>query len=172
MSTASGRRSGRIWLEALLVVTLIGILAWFLFPRKSDKPEQSKTNPAVQRVMDIYAKLADKYLKARPETSPAEYASAMGELCDVLERQDMSDCPKDFQLACAHNIRAIRDGQAALRRCPNGFLEGVAMGATNHLVRGEADGGLTRLEGDIKEAMSRIRTTSDEVERIGAKYTD
>jgi len=172
MSTASGRRSGRIWLEALLVVTLIGTLTWFLFPRKPSKPEQPKTNPAVQRVMDTYGKLADRYLKAGPETSPAQYASNMGELCDVLERQDMSECPRDFQVACKQNIRAIRDAQVALQQYPESFVDGVAAGAMNYLLRGEADGGVTRLEENLKAALRRIRTTSDEVERVAAKYTD
>ena len=40
----------------------------------------------------------------------------------------------------------------------------------NSLLRGESDGGQSRLEGDVKRSLERVRTTWEEVERIGAKY--
>ena len=60
--------------------------------------------------------------------------------------------------------------QAAVKQLPDGFLEGVLMGAVNRLLRGEEDGGTGRLEGDVKRAAERVRATWEEVEKIGAKY--
>lgn len=169
MSTAPGRSLGGVTLVALLLGVFIGSVIVILFLRKP--PEPPLANPAVQEVLRAYERLADKYLAAKPDTTPAQYVWAMGQLCEALERQDMSECPRDFRVACEQNIRAIRDAKAILERCPDGFLQGVAMGAMNYLVRGEADGGLSRLENDVQAALRRIRFTSDEVERIASKYT-
>jgi hypothetical protein len=84
----------------------------------------------------------------------------------------MSGCPKDFRVACTQNIRALRDAQRVIRRCPNGVVEGLLTGAKNYWLRGENDGGATRLQDEVKAALKRVRATSDEVERIAAKYTD
>jgi hypothetical protein len=44
------------------------------------------------------------------------------------------------------------------------------MGAMNGILRGEVDGGTSRLEGGLKRALERVRDTWIEVEKIGAKY--
>jgi hypothetical protein len=169
--SAANQKPARFTLGALLLVMVIGGIAWFVISRTPGLLGP-KGNPAVQRIMDTYNELADKYLVDNHEKSPSRNAAALGELCDILERQDKSGCPRDFQVACAQNIRAIRDAKALLERMPENALGGAAMGAMNYLLRGEADGGLTRMHGEIEEALKRIRFTSDEVERIAAKYTN
>lgn len=169
MPSASAWQSVLVKLQTLLIVILIGGVVWLVFPRT---PEGSRHKAAVQRIVHGYTQLADKYLAARPDTTPSQYALAMGQFCDALERLDMSDCPNDLEVACKQNIRAIRDGQAVLQQFPESFLEGVASGAMNYLVRGEPDGGLSRLEEEVQRALERIRVTSENVENIAAKYTD
>jgi hypothetical protein len=170
MSTTPRWPASRVTLVTLLLGLVIGGAAAGMLLRKS--VESPRSNPAVQRVLRVYGELTDTYLAAKPGTSLSQYARALGQVCEALESQDMSGCPRDFQVACTQNIRAIRDAQALLHRCPDSFLQGMAMGATNYLLRGEADGGLARLEHEVAQALKRIRLTSDEVERIAAKYTD
>lgn len=44
------------------------------------------------------------------------------------------------------------------------------MGAMNSILWGERDGGASRLEGDVKRTLERVRDTWIEVEKIGARY--
>jgi hypothetical protein len=175
MLTAPGRVSWRIALIALAIGIGIGsAVVVFLqrnHPDADRHAETRRTYPAVEKVLHAYEDLDVKYLKAKRGVTPVQYARAMGEFCEELERQPMAGCPRDFQVAVEHNIRAIRDAQAILRRCPNGFLEGMAMGAANYLGRGEMDGGLGRLEKEVQAALDRIQDTSNDVERIAAKYS-
>ena len=62
------------------------------------------------------------------------------------------------------------ESELDIQQLPDGFLEGVFMGAVNRLLRGETDGGTSRLEGGLKRALERVRDTWIEVEKIGAKY--
>ncbi len=105
-----------------------------------------------------------------PKVTPAQLAWSIGGYCDRLERLDMTDCPAEFRVAYTQHMRAWRDTQAALKQLPDGLLEGVLMGIGNFFLRREADGGVARLEGDLRRAQERVRATWEEVEKIGAKY--
>ena len=173
MSASTGQ-SGNIKFGIVVFAVLIAAIAWHFSLRTHDSQsaQTPRTNPAVERVMNTYNALVKKYEKLPRDITPAQYAAVLGELCDVLERQEMSGCPRDFRVACEQNARALRDAQRAVEQYPESFVEGVATGALNYWIRGEKDGGVTRLRDDVKSALNRVRATSDEVERIAANYTD
>ncbi len=130
----------------------------------------NKIKAAIEQVMKADEKLAKQRDNLPPNATPSQIAWSIGVYCDGLEKIDMSECPADFRVAYKQHIRAWRETQAAVAQLPDSFLEGVFVGFFNSLLRGEVDGGTGRLEGDLKRAMERVRTTWEEVEKIGAKY--
>jgi hypothetical protein len=134
------------------------------------KAAADKTKWAIERVLRADEKLYKEGMKLAPNAAPSHLARAIGVYCDGLDQLDMSDCPADFRVAYRQHVRAWREAQAVVKGLPEGFLQGVFMGVFNALLRGEADGGRGRLEGDLKHAMERVRTTWEEVEKTGAKY--
>lgn len=119
---------------------------------------------------------ADQELARERESSvpasagPIAMAAAVGRYCDRLESLDMSGCPADFRVAFRHHIGAWREVQAALQQYPDGFLQGLLVGAVNGMLRGEQDGGQSRLEGALRTGLERVRDTWIEVEKIGAAH--
>jgi hypothetical protein len=108
--------------------------------------------------------------KIGEDATPSQVAQAINSSCSQAEALDLSKCPAEFRVAYKQHLRAWRDAQAAVQQLPDGFLEGVFMGAMNSLLRDESDGGQKRLEGDLKRAIERVRTSWEEVEKSGAKY--
>lgn len=137
---------------------------------RAKRAEEERIKAAILRVFDADAALAKKREALPPKASPSQVAWAVSNYCTELERINMSDCPADFRVAYKHHMTAWRETLAAIQQLPDGFLEGVFMGAMNSVLRGEADGGQSRLEGGFQAALTRVRTTWEEVERIGAKY--
>ncbi len=112
-----------------------------------------------------------KQIKSLPSNAaPSQVAQAIDKYCGELERVDMSDCPADFRVAYRHHIGACHEARRALEKLPDSILEGFFMGAINAALRGEMDGGTSRLEGGVNQAFGRVRETWIEVEKIGAKY--
>ena len=134
----------------------------------SSSAERNKA--AILRVLRQDQELTKKRESLPPNSSPSEIARAVGQYCTDLERLELSDCPADFRVAYRQHMRAWREAQAAIQQLPDSFLEGVFVGALNSFLRGEHDGGAARLEGDLKRSLERVRTTWEEVEKIGAKY--
>jgi hypothetical protein len=173
LSFSAGSEKGE---KMTLRLPLLGLLGHLLIlggtgcSHAPDKPQPDKTKVAVERVMKADQKLMEERDKLPPQATPSQMAWAVGSYCDALEHLDMTDCPADFRVAYKQHMRAWREVLAALQQLPDGFLEGVLVGAVNALLRGEIDGGATRLEGDLKQAIERVRTTWEEVEKIGARY--
>ena len=132
--------------------------------------EAERTKVVVLRVLQADRQLSKRFEALPPNTTPSQFAWAVGMYCDGLERLEMSDCPADFRVAYRHHVQAWRETQAALKQLPDGFLEGLFMGAMNSFLRREQDGGVARLEGGLQRAMERVRDTWIEVEKTGAKY--
>jgi hypothetical protein len=130
--------------------------------------EKAKQN--ILRVLRADKDLAKKRDSLTPNAAPGQIAWSVGQYCNDLERLDMSDCPPDFQVAYRHHMGAWREAQAAIQALPDGFLEGLFMGAMNRILRGERDGGVHRLEIGLNRALERVRDTWIEVEKIGARY--
>jgi hypothetical protein len=174
MFHATGRRSSIVRFGIVVSVILMGGVASYSRQPGPDsrKSDPNTTNAAVEHVMDVYDAQFEKYRNAPRNMPVADYAAALGKIAGVLDKEDKSGCPKDFQVACTQNIRALRDAQQVIRRCPKGVVEGLLTGAKNYWLRGENDGGASRLQDEVKAALKRVRATSDEVERIAAKYTD
>lgn len=105
-----------------------------------------------------------------PDATPPQIAWAIGRYCDALGQLDMSDCPADFRVAYRHHLGAWREAQAVIAQLPDGFFAGLFTGFKNALLRGEVDGGTSRLEGSVKRAAERVRDTRIEVEKVGARY--
>jgi hypothetical protein len=140
--------------------------------READKATAAaeRTRAAIERVLKADEKLAKERGNLPPKATPSQIAWSIGVYCDGMERLEMGDCPADFRVAYKQHMRAWRDTQAAVSQLPDSFLEGVFLGFFNGMLRGELDGGSGRLEGDLKRAIERVRTTWEEVEKIGAKY--
>jgi hypothetical protein len=130
--------------------------------------EQTKT--AIERVLKADKQLADEAKNLPPNATPSQVARRIGAYCDKLERLNKSDCPADFRVAYKHHLGAWREARDALGQLPDGFLGGLFLGVFNGLTRAEWDGGAGRLEGDLKGALQRVRTTWEEVEKVAAKY--
>jgi hypothetical protein len=174
MSGVPGRRSNSVNFGVVVFALLMSAVASYAWQSDADPHDSgaARANAAVEHVMEVYDAQVEKYQKAPRNMSVADYAAALGKVADVLDKQDMSGCPKDFRVACTQNIRALRDAQRVIRRCPRGVVEGVLTGAKNYWLRGENDGGATRLQDEVKAALKRVRETSDAVERVAAKYTE
>jgi hypothetical protein len=130
---------------------------------------QERVRQAVLRVLRADRQLFDTH-KPPPDANPPQVAWVVGCYCDALERLDMSDCPADFRIAYRHHIRAWREAKSVVEGLPKGFWSGFFLGLKNAVLRGEGDGGQSRLEGDLKRAQDGVSQSWREVERIAAKY--
>ncbi|MBL9090218.1 MAG: hypothetical protein JNL96_03285 [Planctomycetaceae bacterium] len=110
-------------------------------------------------------------VRAALQSAPslAHAVSIINKYCYDMEKLDMSRCPADFRLAFRQHVRSWRAAGAKLREMPDGFWEGVFMGAVNSL-SGELDGGMSRLSAEMKQAEQAIADTYTEAERIAAQY--
>lgn len=161
-----------------VVLSLFGVVVLFLIvggvgcsnSADATKAAAAKTKVAIERVWSADQKLAKVRDNLPPKATPSQISWAIGVYCDDLEKIDMSDCPADFRVAYTQHIRAWRESQEAVKQLPDSFFKGLAMGFFNGVFRGERDGGTSRLEGDLKRAAERTRSTWEEVEKIGAKY--
>jgi hypothetical protein len=155
---------------ALGIAALLALSSCGCGTSASDVAHSDKTKQAILRVLGQDQQLAKKRKTLPPKSTPTQIAWGVGQYCDELDRLDMSDCPADFRVAYTQHIRAWREAESAIQRLPDSFLQGVLMGAMNSILRGETDGGQSRLEGELKHALERVRMTWEEVERVGAKY--
>jgi hypothetical protein len=137
---------------------------------KQKQAEVERTKQAILRVFRADQQLHKKLDALPPKSTPSQLAWAVGNYCDDLGKLEMNDCPADFRVAYRTHVGAWREVQAAIKQLPDGFLEGVLMGAMNSVLRGEVDGGTARLEGGLQRSIDRIRDTWIDVEKIGAKY--
>jgi hypothetical protein len=160
-----------------LIALAIPLLGWVCVAGCSNSsgtsestPGAEKTKQAILRVLRADEQLAKKRDSLPPNATPSQISWAIGEYRKELGRLDMSDCPPDFRVAYRHHISAWGDAEAAIKQVPEGFLEGVFVGAMNSLLHGEIDGGGRRLEGNIKRELECVRDSWFEVEKIGAKY--
>ena len=81
----------------------------------------------------------------------------------------MSECPPDFRLAFRQHIHSWRAASARWSEMPDGFWQGVLMGAVNSL-SGEPDGGARRLSAEMREAQRAVDESYNEAVRIAAQY--
>jgi hypothetical protein len=139
-------------------------------PAAQGPSQAEKDKHAILRVLRADQELTRQRDALPPGATPSKIAWAIGRYCDDLERLDMSDCPADFRVAYRHHVGAWREARAAIAKLPDDIFEGVFMGAMNSILRGELDGGASRLEGDVKRSLERVRDTWIEVEKIGARY--
>jgi len=137
---------------------------------RAKRADEERIKVAILRVFEEDSVFSKKKENLPPNSSPSQIAWAVGGYCTEMERINMLDCPPDFRVAYKHHTTAWREAHAAIQQLPDSFLGGVFMGAMNSVLRGEIDGGQSRLEGGLKTALMRVRTTWEEVERIGAKY--
>jgi hypothetical protein len=132
--------------------------------------QAEKDKQAVLHVLQADRQLALTRDRLPPQATPAQIAWAIGRYCDDLERLPMADCPAEFRVAYRHHAGAWREAQAAIQRLPGDFFQGVLTGAMNSILRGELDGGASRLEGEVKRCLERVRDTGIDVEKTGARY--
>jgi hypothetical protein len=132
--------------------------------------ESTRTRNAILRVIRADEELGSKRDSLPSNATPSQIAAEIVNYCSALERLDMSDCPADFRVAYRHHMTAWREVQGAVQQMPDGFVDGVFMGAINSLIRGEMDGGMGRMQGDLQRGLEKVQSTWFEVEKIGANY--
>ena len=137
------------------------------------KSEEEKTKQAILFILRedkrIHEATIEQQLR-RSDATPSQLAQAIANYCAQAEALNLSSCPADFRVAYRHHIHAWRKVQAAVQELLDGFLEGVFIGFFNSLLRGELDGGVSRLLSNVENAEKQVEATWMEVEKIAAKY--
>jgi len=161
------------------IIAIIAVIGWLAARQRSDSsPESSQTTVsevdstkrAILIVLNEDKRLGDTMKSADANITPSQLAERIAVYCSQAEALDLTASPADFRLAYRQHIRAWRDARGAIKELPDSVLDGIFMGAMNSLLMGEKDGGTGRIRGDVKEAIEHVRTTWEEVERIGVKY--
>jgi hypothetical protein len=172
-----------IGLGAVFAVVIVALVCWLAISGShansgtnqaaaSDaQVEAERTKQAILHIMSEDQRIGKVTMGQRSrDATPSQVAQAIGNYLNQAGALDTAECPADFRVAYKQHLRAWEDAEAAIQQLPDGFLEGVFMGAMNALLQGETDGGGKRLQGDLKRALDGVRTSWEEVERIGAKY--
>ena len=148
-----------------------GVLAVPTSGLPTNASQEQNFQRAILAVLHEDKRLADLTKNtARPKAKHSEVAWKIGQYCDLGEQLDLASCPADFRVAFRHHLRAWREVQHAVAQMPDDLLSEVVMGFINGLLRQEMDGGKGRLQANVQHAMSRVYSTWEEVEKIGAKY--
>ena len=124
---------------------------------------------AILTVLKEDKRLGDAAQADSANRTPSEIAGRFANYCMLADAIDLSACPPEFRVAYRQHLRAWRELVSAVRELPNGFADAALTGFINGLC-GEVDGGSSRLVGGVKKAEERVRTTWEEVEKIGTKY--
>lgn len=154
--------------SACLLAIGIGLCS-LLGCKDAAQSEADRQRDAILKVLQADKAMETTLQQANAATSLTATAAHIDSYCTNMERLDTSACPADFRMAFRQHIRSWRTAAAKLRQFPDGFWEGVVLGAVNSL-GGELDGGLHRMTAEIQEAEKVIKATYEEVERIAAKY--
>jgi|GEM_PF-3607828 len=164
MLAATARREGNHALETIAVLVLVAgaVWIWFLSPGARNKRTVSRVGSEYQEIV--------KRLKVPPNATPSQRAWVMDQFGDAVERVDVSGCPDDFQAASRQFVQAVREFAQTTAQYPDNFLEALQQGGANFLVRGEVDGGQTRLDNAVERARKRCVVTMEELRRVGQRY--
>lgn len=177
--TASGDKQTLIFvgLTAGLLLAIAGAAVLFIrnpeLGEAGSKPASQETRIAssILRVLKADKAASDRSKELLPQNPTAsQVANAIGQYCEAASSIDASGCPAAFTVAYRHHISAHRDVQAAFQQMPEGLLDGALMGALNFYLQGEIDGGASRMQGALQEAVKQVESTWREVERIAASY--
>lgn len=145
-----------------LLIALGIISGWFSFSIIEKR--------AISRVMDKEIKLKKEIQNSSENLTPSQRIEMLKQYCDNFQKLDISDCPANFKIALKHYMSALQNFLEEIQKLPTSFAEGFVMGFFNKLLRGELDGGISRLENNFKQALNRVNTTWEEVEKIAAQY--
>ena len=165
-----------VGLTAGLLLAIAGTA--FLFVRNpelagsgSSSSKETQTAAAILRVLKADKAAGERHTGSIPQNATAsQVANAIATYCEAATNIDTPGCPADFKVAYRHHISAWRDVQGAFQQLPEGFLDGVLMGALNLYLQGEVDGGISRMQGAIQEGMQQVESTWHDVERIAASH--
>lgn len=139
---------------------LIGLLA---ISGGSKTSEQA----AIQRILDADHELSTANVVG---STPSEIANGVRVYVSKANALDMNECPADFKLAYRRHVKAWSRAGNAIDELPDGIVDAVFIGAINSLLRGELDGGQSRLEGGLAAADNEIRETWYAVEDIALSH--
>ena len=82
-----------------------------------------------------------------------------------------SKCPKDFQQEFAEALSATDEVADAADRIPKSIAESVLTGLANAM-NGEADGGMTRMKGNLDRQVDSAKAAHEELGRIAQQYLE
>ena len=127
-----------VGLTAGLLLAIAG--AAFLFVRNpelagsgsSSSSKETQTAAAILRVLKADKAASERHHGSIPQNATAsQVANAIATYCEAAANIDTTGCPADFKVAYRHHISAWRDVQGAFHQLPEGFLDGVLVGALN-----------------------------------------
>jgi len=168
-----------VGLGGALVVVMIAIVGWLSIQHdpgsgSHNSPtadgDAEKTKQAILVVLNADKRLADTMRSETANLTPSQLAERIGNYCNQAEALDLTACPADFRLAYRQHFRAWREVRAAIQELPDSPFDELFMMGFNRLVDGQPTGGSKELRDNVKQALTRLRTTWEEVERIGMKY--
>lgn len=150
----------------LLLAGVTALLVAFGCGRSEAEVQREAMLRVLRNDKDLSAQLRSA---ASSATSRADTIQLVIKYCDGLDQYDMSECPPDFRLAFRQHIHSWRTALARWNEMPDGFWQGVLMGAVNSL-SGESDGGARRLSTEMREAQRAVDESYNEAVRIAAQY--
>ncbi len=155
----------------VLVLLLLVILVATRRSGSSTLSQAELTRQAITRVIKADKESGEAIQKLTPaDATPARAVQAIRTYLKRANGINLSDCPAEFQVAYKQHLRAWQDMERAVNELPNDLGAAIWTGVVNAFLRGERDGGANRLEGEVRQAERRIRTTWEEVEKISARY--
>jgi GYF domain 2 len=169
-SANAGGRSGTVIKLGVAILAMVLGLVWVVRDGGLVSESRASQAAAMLRVLRENDSVSNLTVRAvGVKETPSAYTQAIASYLSRMRAVDTSDCPADFRVAYKHHLEAWEELQAAVGELPDSFLEGVFVGALNGLLRGELDGGMTRMLDSIKRASQEVRDSFREVENIAAR---
>ena len=131
---------------------------------------QSRAAAILQVLQENDGVSKETVTKVGIKDTPSVYAQTIEEYVSRMSDVNLSGCPADFRVAFKHHLESWLELREAVRTLPDGFLEGVFVGAINGFLFGELDGGMTRMAGNVKQASKAVKHSFQDVEKISAEY--
>jgi hypothetical protein len=108
--------------------------------------------------------------KMRQATGHSHFAQVLGVYFSQVGALDLSKCPTDFRIVYIQWLQAGRKYHETAQQMPDGFGDALSMWAMSCLVRGELDGGASRVLNDRDGAFEQSEAAWRDLEKISVKY--
>lgn len=182
--TVSASQSGKIRRKNILIFSGLGclgslgglvvvgaLLAAAIWITSATAKDDYKTN--IRSVMSSYGEACKKFVDQSEQgvhiSVPARnFAIAMK---SIETTPAFSKCPQDFRQAFAKARRETETLANTADSMPKSIGEGLLTGILNGLA-GEADGGMSRMAGDLGTQFRSTKASLEELDRVAREYVE